>query len=891
MSSRKAILAGLCALAALSCTREFPDPVTSPATVAGEAGPAVVAEPSQQQARASFVPGAAIVYTSEQLADQLGDGLSGDKLKKSTEDLGYMASRLGAKSFTRLFPDAGEYELRTRREGLHRWFLVEFDPSTSFSDAKPLLEAVTGIQRVEPNYVLKRAVSINDPDWSSMWGQNNTAYPGYDVNCKPVWDNYTMGDPKVVVAVVDGGIQLNHPDLAYNVASTGHYNYIHHNTTIKAHEHGTHVAGTIAAVNNNGVGVTGVAGGNSAAGKPGVKLLSLQVFETQDNGQDISASSFSTALKEAADKGAHISQNSWGYYFDFNDDGQITGYELTMARESHENPERSFTQAVDYFNKYAGCDNYGNQLSNSPMKGGVVIFAAGNENIPYGAPGNYDGCVSVGAMNKNGSKASFSNYGDWVDVCAPGVNIKSTCIPSKYATFSGTSMACPHASGVAALIASYFGGKGFTADELRARLIGGARQIAASTGSKAIGPLVDAWGSFNMNGTSSVAPDKVTSIEAAPVGHNIKVDFSATNAYAYMALTSTQKSALQNADPGDLPSNVVSATRLASSSDVEGTQLSIHLAGLKPSTDYYVAVVAYSYDKKYSPLSDILEIHTADNLKPEITITDYPEDGFEFHHHEVVTIPVSFSDPDGDAISVTFDPKGSRATMESNNGSEGLYNFKLMCPLVLNPGQFTGVIKVTDEVGATTIRTIQFKVLPNTAPEQVADMPILLLKEAKEEKSLSLTDYFRDPDEEPLTFRAISSDESVATVRVEDGILYVKARKEGLCDVKVIAEDHDGAKATVVVTVLMRPEGSPEVLIKGDSVVSDHGSVTIIPGVEPDTASVRVISASGVVVYETVCIISAANPLEIKLDNLAPGVYTMEVTYKGELYTYTIVKR
>ena len=884
---RKVFLVGFCALAAIACTREIPEPVSSPAPIAGEKGPAVVT--ASQQEHFSYVPGVAIIYASEELAGQLGDGISGDALIRKSEELGYMTSRVGAKSFTRLFPNAGEYEIRTRREGLHRWFLVEFDQKVSITDAKSFLEAVPGIQSVEPNYVLKSAVNINDPYWNQMWGQNNTAYPGYDVNCKPVWDNYTMGNPKVVVGVIDGGIQLNHPDLADNVAVSGHYNYVRHNTTIKQHDHGTHVAGTIGAVNNNGKGVTGVAGGNTAAGRQGVKLLSLQVFETQDNGQDISASSFATALKEAADRGAHISQNSWGYNFDFNDDGQLSGNELNYARNAHENPERSFTQAVDYFNKYAGCDNNGNQLSGSPMKGGIVIFAAGNDNAPYGAPGNYDGCVSVGALNKNGSRANFSNYGDWVDICAPGVNIPSTYINGQYISYSGTSMACPHVSGVAALIASYYGGPGFTADELRARLLGGAKQIAASTGSKPIGPLADAYGSFMINAGSST-PDQVTEITAAPVGHNIRVDFDATNAYAYMVLSSTQKSAIQNADYQNLASNVVSATKLASASDVEGTPQSVILAGLKPSTDYYVAVVAYSYDKKYAPLSQILMIHTAENMKPVVDINDYPAGGYEFRHHEIVSIPVSFSDPDGDAITVTFDSKGSRASLESNNGADGLYNFKLMCPLVTSPGQFLGTIKVVDEVGATTVRTIQFKVLPNTAPEQVKEIPLLLLEEKSEEQSIYLPDFFSDPDGESLVFRAVSMDDAIASVRIEDGTLYVKAGKQGLCDVKVSAEDHDGEKVSVNMKVLMRPAGSPEVLMTGETVISE-GSVTIIPGIEPDSATVRVISASGIVVYETVCTISAANPLELELDNLAPGIYTVEVTYKGQVYTYTVVKR
>lgn len=885
---RRILWTVLCALVALSCTREtVPETTSLPVSKAGKDAAGTV---SVAQENACLIPGEAIVYVSEDLASRLGDGAMGDVLRKSSEEIDLVSSRIGASSFTRLFPDAGEYEPRTRREGLHRWFIVEYNKNLSIKEAKPVLEAVSGIQRVEPNFRIRENVTVNDPYWSDMWGQNNTSNPGYDVNCKPVWDNYTMGDPKVVVAVVDGGIQLDHPDLAANVAASGHYNYVRHNSNIKQHSHGTHVAGTIAAVNNNGKGVTGVAGGNAAAGKKGVTLLSLQVFETQDNGQDATASSFATAIKEAADKGAHISQNSWGYNFDFNDDGKVEGNELNYARNSHENPERSFTQAVDYFSKYAGCDNNGNQLPNSPMKGGLVIFAAGNDNIPYGAPGNYDGCVSVGAINKTGARASFSNYGDWVDLCAPGVSVRSTNINGNYATFSGTSMACPHVSGVAALIVSYFGGQGFTADELRARLINGAKDIAPSTGSKPIGPLVNAYSSFQLNGTSN-APERVEDIEVSPTGHNIRVDFKATNAYAYMIMAATQKSAIVGADYQNPPSNVIYATTLAAASEAPGTPHSVVLAGLKPSTEYYVAVVGYSYDKKYSELSDIEKLTTAENRKPVIEINDYPEGGYTFKHHEIVSIPVRFSDPDGDALTVTFDPRGSRASLDPNNGSEENYNFKLMCPLVLNPGSFQSVIRVKDEIGVSEVRTIQFTVLPNSEPVLVKEFPMILLEDTEKEQTIDLTQYIQDPDEEDLLFRANSVNKGVATAEVSDGgVLSLKAVSEGVCNVKVSAEDADGARVDAVLKILVRYPDSPEVSFTGDTVITG-GSITIIPSVEEDSATVRVISASGVVVYETVATISAANPLELELDNLAPGVYTVEVTYKGQVYTYTIVKR
>ena len=116
-------------------------------------------------------------------------------------------------------------------------------------------------------------------------------------------------------------------------------------------------------------------------------------------------------------------------------------------------------------------DNSGNQLPNSMMKGGVVIFAAGNDGIENGAPANYAPVIAVGAISKDGTKASYSNYGSWCDIAAPGTDIVSTLPNGQYGNLTGTSMACPHVSGVAALVVSYCGGPGFTNDMLKEKLL------------------------------------------------------------------------------------------------------------------------------------------------------------------------------------------------------------------------------------------------------------------------------------------------------------------------------------------------------------------------------------------------------------------------------------
>ena len=151
--------------------------------------------------------------------------------------------------------------------------------------------------------------------------------------------------------------------------------------------------------------------------------------------------------------------------------------------------------------------------------------------------------------------------------------------------------------------------------------------------------------------------------------------------------------------------------------------------------------------------------------------------------------------------------------------------------------------------------------------------------------------YFADPDDEPLYYMASSLDTGVATASIsEEGMLTVKAVSQGVCTVLISAEDHAGAKVQQEVTVLVRPEGSPEVFLSGSTVISE-GAVTIITGLQEAPTTAKLIHASGVVVYSYSGVHSAATPLSIQMDNLAPGIYTLEVTYNGQVYTYIIVKR
>lgn len=294
---------------------------------------------------------------------------------------------------------------------------------------------------------------------------------------------------------LDEGVMNTHPDLAGNIwvnegeelyADTdadgnGYkddkygYNFVSNTGIISWTEasdtgHGTHVAGTIVAMNGNGIGVCGIAGGDGSENS-GVKLMSCQVF-SGDAGVTLDAEA--RAIKYAADNGAVILQCSWGYNSSLA--SIIEGY--TPGPGSEEEWESLYPlekEALDYFINNAGSPN-------GVIDGGLVIFASGNEYAGMPAfPGAYSKCVSVSAVAADFTPASYTDYGKEVTISAPGGDteyynpvgkddpeswidgiysgsILSTWIQNgtaAYGFMDGTSMACPHVSGVAALGLSY----------------------------------------------------------------------------------------------------------------------------------------------------------------------------------------------------------------------------------------------------------------------------------------------------------------------------------------------------------------------------------------------------------------------------------------------------
>ncbi len=326
--------------------------------------------------------------------------------------------------------------------GFNLWYRLQFP---SFINIKQIIKAYTAtglFEVVEPKYkaslFVKAAYTPNDPRFAEQWHFNNTGQnggsAGKDISLAKAWDIET-GKPDVIVSIHDQAIQLDHVDLAQNIAVGKSYNFIDNTPALTlSSSHGTHVAGTVAAVNNNAIGVSGIAGGNGSPSS-GVRLMSCEVF-----GPANANNGFAESIVYAADNGACISTNSWGF-------SAPDVYEVSVL------------DAIDYFCEYGG----GNVL-----QGGLVVCAGGNSGIIGKVfPGAYERVICVAATNYKDEKSQYSTYGDWFDIAAPGGDysagavsaVLSTALNNEYIFSDGTSMSCPHVTGVAALVASVLRGK------------------------------------------------------------------------------------------------------------------------------------------------------------------------------------------------------------------------------------------------------------------------------------------------------------------------------------------------------------------------------------------------------------------------------------------------
>ena len=815
-----------------------------------------------------FVEGVANILFSEELASHMEDGT-------------VSAESLGLSSAERLFPYSERFDARHRKEGLHRWYRVSFDASEPITKVSEALEGKDGVETVVPVRRVRFDSYFNDPKSGSQWHYFNDGTissvfaEGADINIETVWQDYTVGDRSVIVAVVDQGVDYNHEDLAANYI--GGYNFVT-GGKVTADDHGTHVAGTIAAVNNNGIGVSGIAGGDAMAGISGVGILSCQIFSGSKGTQHSHE-----ALVWAADNGAVIANNSWGYVFENSE----------ASKKANIDPD--LKAAIDYFIKYAGCDNDGNQLPDSPMKGGVVIFAAGNDAWEYNPIGEYEPVISVGAIAPDYSRAYYSCYGDWVDIAAPGGSAKvssgqviSTLASNKYGEMQGTSMACPHVSGVAALIASYFGGPGFTADMLKEKLINGARKDALPSNAK-IGPLVDALGAIT-HGTT-IAPDPISEYSLGIIGNKVSVSLNVTKdkddvkPYRYIILISENPVALENLShyagmEGTIEDGVW-AKGFRTGLIQPGKRIDMTLDGLDFEKEYYLRIFAADYAGNVSSMTEVKQFVTGTNNPPVIYALE-DINNIVLKSHESYQCTLNIYDPEGQELKVYTN--GSMSGASLGVVSEGVWRFSIS-GRIANAGSYTGEIIAEDKHGCKASIPVSYRILPNSVPATVQEFGQIFSYTYGETYSFNLSEYFKDDDEEALTYKVIEGNKNVAKCHMENDILQITLTGYGLSSVSITATDSKGASAKADIPIMVKAEENLVEIypIPTATLLNVRTGETKLTTIEIETMSDKCI-------FSTTGNIGAFEPAVIDMTAFAPGRYRVRVTIDDLVHTRVITK-
>ena len=379
--------------------------------------------------------------------------------------------------------------------------VVKLPKDLPVEEAVKRYEASPNVEYAEPDYKIyptQSSPTPDDPSYSKLYNLNNTGRRGStanaDVDGPEAW-SVTTGDTNTVVAVIDTGIDINHPDLKDNIwvnpGESGDgketngvdddrngykddvhgWDFVNDDNSVFDNaandSHGTHVAGTIAAEGNNSLGVVGV---NWQSKVMSAKFLGPNGGYTSD---------FVEALNYAVAEGATISNNSWG------------GGDFSYTT-------RDAIRAAD-------------------TKGHLFVASAGNDGRDTDAiahyPSSYDSSniIAVAATDRKDSLAGFSNYGaNSVDLAAPGVSILSTIPNNKYALYYGTSMAAPHVSGVAALLKS--NSPGLDDNKIKDRILSTVDPRAGLQGTTFSGGRLSAARALGVNTAPTIAPKNVSTI-------------------------------------------------------------------------------------------------------------------------------------------------------------------------------------------------------------------------------------------------------------------------------------------------------------------------------------------------------------------------------------------
>lgn len=504
MNKGKILLITLAGMFAVSCATDAVDQTGSTAVLDASSAKKII------NTSADAKSGELLLYVDESSVEQFANLTSGNT---GISDFDAVAEEIGAVSVRPLFNLAVNGEAK-RELGMDRWFVVNFSEDTDIDAVAEKFAKSAAVERVQFSTLLEApkvqatpvsaAVAatradqayFNDPLLPMQWHYTNTgnkeitpiAVAGADINAIPAWD-IVKGASNIIVAVMDEGVDYRHEDLKDNmwcnaaelngeagVDDDGNgyiddiygYNFVGDGEISLNQEgdsgHGTHVAGTIAAVNNNGIGVSGVAGGSGNG--DGVRIMSTQIF-SGDSGNSVAATA--DAAEYAADNGAVILQCSWG---------------LPAGTVANDN---TFKNGY-YSAQYVAFQYFVSKKNHPALDGGLIIFASGNEGSASASyPGAFNEFISVTAVAADGLPAYYTNYDKGCNIAAPGGEyfrdvythyqdygcVLSTLNDNQYGYMQGTSMACPHVSGIAALALAYAEqmGKTYTVDQFKTMLL------------------------------------------------------------------------------------------------------------------------------------------------------------------------------------------------------------------------------------------------------------------------------------------------------------------------------------------------------------------------------------------------------------------------------------
>lgn len=817
---------------------------------------------------------------------------------KSVDDL---VASLGVTMMRRTFPPAGEFEQRTREAGLHLWYNVYFDENAGLTRAGGEMDKIEGFDMVEycpktvrigsteavvaapsqPSDISRSAMTdiFNDPGLKDQWhyyndGSRQNSVAGSDINVIPVWQKKQTGKPEVIVAVVDGGVDYAHEDLAanmwHNPEQSGDlvygWNFVGSGgPRITPDDHGTHVAGTIAAVNNNGKGVCGIAGGDGSSDS-GVRIMSCQIFQGEDGG------SGAEAIKWAADHGAVIAQNSWGYSFKTYQEAQA-GYTPQADKD-----------AIDYFIANAGKDKNGVQTG--PMSGGIVIFAAGNDGWDIGYPGEYEKCLAVASIGADYREAYYTNYGSWVDVCAPGGDVKkgnqvySTLPGNQYGYMQGTSMACPHVSGVAALIVSEKGGKGYTPTALRKTIEDNVLDISANSGSRYLGKgLVNAYRS--VFGSTGDRPDRIKDFKASVNSNNIsfslvipadKDNGKPNMIYVYYSESQLTSSNLESAkfssyavgdmEPGDVLTDVLTVDKF--------------------STKYYLAAVATDYGGNTSPMSTVLTITTGENHAPELVALDGTH--LDLRAWQTGELRFHVSEQDGHPITATATTEGDTVSLSTVLRGDTLSLY--IQGRTSRTGAHTAMLRVEDPYKLYDEVEVTYTVAENVAPVLIKEVDGVAFNSTQDPTiTLDMNEYFSDADGEPLSLTAVTTVNGIANLAVRQNRVNITPLTYGTTTATITGTDVMGETVSTTFNIVVRDASQP-IDIYPNPVVD----TLYIRAGSDSQGHVRITSASGSTVFDDDISVSIFDPAAIDMSALPGGMYVLTVEYEGNVIKRSIAK-